>query len=845
MTPFRRLRWGAAIAVLAGLTSALEAGECPQHVLEIRIALVQYQGLPRDISSQVDRLANLEKIARDEVKQDVHFQIALGSYGEVLEWFEKGEIDAAFAPPGVFAEIASWAKRTPTVVSHEYIATVDKGRLPESCRHIVRDSRIDEKEQGTYRGMCLTKRRWNIESIDDLVKRPRPFRCFLNEPLSASGGILPVKLLAEKGIPIRPEMIEYKRTHGAVVEALANADENGPPTIGFVYDGIFVEDDARKWWSQLKQVRFPALDDLEIPEDVLVVRKEGAESEEISRVLKEACRRPTSRFRILPAGESAYDVIPAPKPGFAPLTNPGETVMKLEDVLWALRSYELQRGRPRVALVLTGGGAKCAYQIGVIDNIERELGGLRSRLDSKVDIDLVVGTSGGALNALPVAMGTTSYPGGIDLVKEQWRAIRRSEILRLPVLTQLFGGALFGLLLGALGVAVSGAMRGDNAPRRRRILAVSVPAVLLGVAVLVVTGALSIDRLPTIPLVALAGWVPVVAAVTTFLVFGADRLSRARAHGTASRLLTLTVLVLVTGGLGAVNVLFWQDSLFSSTGLESAVRRAVAKIARETARHDGTACAINEDSDLETLGAALIETKGLLKRDLVVTAGCLNGEDSGHDTDVYCYYGEADGPPKYGPSRGVSILQWKTRFLNLVLGSASIYPVFPAQRVLAPGASDPASSTMHLDLVDGGFAHNTPLEAALAWGATHVIVVGATAAESRVSGCLWRNTMDGISFLHQQAQLLDTRSRGRACVYSIFPSSQKADVLDFDEGSMGAAWTLGEENTLGLEGKRSVRSFLVDSRRPEFRGGVELEQAAQKLKEEIKQVEEARALAVR
>ena len=84
-------------------------------------------------------------------------------------------------------------------------------------------------------------------------------------------------------------------------------------------------------------------------------------------------------------------------------------------------------GSARTAVVLSGGGAKCSYQAGAVIEIEANLAELNERRAKKnkepVDIDLVVGTSGGAINALLVAAGVWIGIGivpGIPLAALTW-----------------------------------------------------------------------------------------------------------------------------------------------------------------------------------------------------------------------------------------------------------------------------------------------------------------------------------------------------------------------------------------------------------------------------------------
>jgi hypothetical protein len=89
---------------------------------------------------------------------------------------------------------------------------------------------------------------------------------------------------------------------------------------------------------------------------------------------------------------------------------------------------------PRLALVLSGGGAKCAYQAGAISAIEaklREINEARAKASPSpkppIDINLVVGTSGGAINALLVASGVTKAKNAPGELAELWGSFRQQQ----------------------------------------------------------------------------------------------------------------------------------------------------------------------------------------------------------------------------------------------------------------------------------------------------------------------------------------------------------------------------------------------------------------------------------
>ncbi|MCP3984209.1 MAG: patatin-like phospholipase family protein [bacterium] len=85
--------------------------------------------------------------------------------------------------------------------------------------------------------------------------------------------------------------------------------------------------------------------------------------------------------------------------------------------------------RARTALVLSGGGARGAYQAGVLDGL-RDLGVLDS---PAVRIDTFVGSSAGAINSAMLATHADSLSKGIDALVKLWSEVEASQIFRTDV----------------------------------------------------------------------------------------------------------------------------------------------------------------------------------------------------------------------------------------------------------------------------------------------------------------------------------------------------------------------------------------------------------------------------
>lgn len=81
--------------------------------------------------------------------------------------------------------------------------------------------------------------------------------------------------------------------------------------------------------------------------------------------------------------------------------------------------------QPITGLILSGGGARAAYQVGVLAAIAELLGpGARN------PFPVIVGTSAGAINAVSLASGATDFPAAIERLTAFWRSFRSDQVMR-------------------------------------------------------------------------------------------------------------------------------------------------------------------------------------------------------------------------------------------------------------------------------------------------------------------------------------------------------------------------------------------------------------------------------
>lgn len=119
-------------------------------------------------------------------------------------------------------------------------------------------------------------------------------------------------------------------------------------------------------------------------------------------------------------------------------------------------------------LILTGGGARAAYQVGVL----LELAAMRQAAgqDPKNPFDIICGTSAGAINASVLACGADQAQKTLSDLHDVWSSFRAQQVYRSEVLDMIASGARL-IMLFSLGWALGNQRLRpqsllDNAPLR-------------------------------------------------------------------------------------------------------------------------------------------------------------------------------------------------------------------------------------------------------------------------------------------------------------------------------------------------------------------------------------------
>jgi predicted acylesterase/phospholipase RssA/ABC-type phosphate/phosphonate transport system substrate-binding protein len=776
----------------------------------------------------------------------LRFQVARGTYGDVAHWMHQGHIDLAIVTPALFRLGESLPASDVMRDKVRYLATVTAA---PAVTRFASDERKTAGRHDRVHTLTLVKRDSPLRSAADLDRAARDgrLRVLLVHPLSVSGGIAPRYALAERGIDLSAVQIEHTDSHSGSVRALlenhtsgnSRPADAGPETVAFVWDDALRSNPELA--DGLRAIPFPELDRLDIPTEVVVAHSNFARADEVQRLLvahRDADRQ--ASVSVQDDWRELFGEVARWRFAAGARDERGDLVTLDEIGRLLVLDARTQSRPPRLGLVLSGGGAKCSYQVGAVAAIEEQLAALRAA-NPKLDLDLhlVVGTSGGAINALPVALGITSTAAGREHFQTVWKSLDQRDIVRPSRLARANVGLWFVLVQAVIVLFI---VRRLVPAEARRLGWMGALFTALGAVQLVLA---YVDFKPwrmlgTSHLVhhlwlwlsfgsPAAGWGLLVLGVAAVAL----ALMRSRKGSLViSGRFVRPVLWLGLIGLPLlhiVTVLFFQHTLSGGEGMERALATHYPElIDGELARRGLPALDLSTAaSDVERLrmaGKQIVE-RGLPARDLVITGSRLQSSDkfvNALPSDLYFYLARhetkpaaTEGPrtPPFGP-RGFTLRERPDLLLDVVLGSGSIFPVFPSRSL-----PDFPAAGAEVDLVDGGFAHNSPIEAAVLWGATHIIVIEASPQVRLERTNFATNAVATFAHLYEQSQLLDARARGKVAIFTLAPRPPHLCVLDFADNLIEDSIARGYADARGhsTDDAASATTRRTSSRAARFR----------------------------
>ncbi len=758
------------------------------------------------------------------------FQIAPGTYGDILYWMNEGLIDLALATPAVFAENQAGSEGGGSgEVRFEYLATMD---MCPGVGPWALEPRRRSGHHYTYRAVCVVPKDAPWKTFDDLISDPERgnVRFVFADPLSVSGRIMPEFVLRNTGITPARELVRYTFSHTGVLRLLAGV-RPGTRMVGFVWDDAI--SGVPQLAEKLRKLPFPALENVELPHDVIAIRCDLPEKNLVSKVLLDY-RDPKERMYMerIESGAAPYAGVREWSRAIGLSYRAAELQsVSLDEIGQIIQHYlKSQPTPPRLALVLSGGGAKCSYQAGAINAIEEKLEKTKKIFkDVNFDIDMVVGTSGGAVNSLPVSMGLTRTASGRDELKRVWLKLDQRVIIRPSALVRAMSGLWLAMLeAGALlmFVRLFISSREHHAPLYFTLLAL-VTLAQTALVVLPLSPWRFLGPNHVIHHVWLWFDIAVRSSALPLLIsaaagFFAQSLLKKRGrsmHFTSVPLVFISIAMLVLQPvLLFVTLFFFSNTLSGSEGLEFILADSFQPLV-EQAIADRNLPPLSipvgaTPSERFKIMSSRIFSDRLLARDLVVTASALEQSSDLLPSDLYFYSWRSAGDPIFG-ARGVKLDDHPGLLIDIIMGSSSVFPIFPPRRLEnfpTPGG--------WVDLVDGGFAHNSPIEAAVLRGATHIILIESTPAARGERTSLAANAAAAFEHLHKQSQLVDLRSKRRVVIFTLVPKPPHICTVDFTDTLIADSIKRGYHDARGEfdgeQGHSSLPSFRKELGEPVF-----------------------------
>jgi predicted acylesterase/phospholipase RssA/ABC-type phosphate/phosphonate transport system substrate-binding protein len=467
-------------------TSHAESVKAPT---EINVGITEYQDVEASYERYEKLFQELTKAAA-KAKEPVSFKFAIGNYGEVMDWYNKGEIDVAILSAMPVANFLRDAgERDKANMREAYIGDVSvTWDYSSSSRRLAigTEKELANKDPFFYRSVCLTLASdTELRTIDDIKRLKNQIKFIFVRPFSLSGYIVPRYVLENKHrIDLAHDQMDFSYEHQKSLENMRNLREADPKKhyVAFVLDEARYEPRENDPAKVFNKIQIDDLDseDFNIPREKVFVNYhlEKDEFEKFKNLMKKLFPKAPHTVVVDPsvAGslpikislrsgitdwEKSYKASTDAIAGIAlPRQLPYKsTVDKLlaDFAGYVDRPKSEQVKAPRLALVLSGGGAKCSYQAGAIIEIEAKLAKInKERKDHNkqpVDIDLVVGTSGGAINALLVAAGVTKSDDPVLLRNQRanelaslWSSFKQQEFFKPSRRFNLIFGLCFGLL---------------------------------------------------------------------------------------------------------------------------------------------------------------------------------------------------------------------------------------------------------------------------------------------------------------------------------------------------------------------------------------------------------------
>ena len=202
---------------------------------EIKVGITEYQDIERSYE-RYERLFQ-ELMASVDPNEPVTFKFAIGNYGEVMDWYNKGDIDVGiFSAMPVANFLRDASDGDIKKFGEAYIGDLGISTVLSEPRPLVTgtEEELAKKDPFYYRSVCLapwsdpelgTRSDGKERTIDDIKRVQKQVKFIFVRPFSLSGYVVPLYVLKKNEINPAPDQIEFSYEHSNSVQRLLDEVE--------------------------------------------------------------------------------------------------------------------------------------------------------------------------------------------------------------------------------------------------------------------------------------------------------------------------------------------------------------------------------------------------------------------------------------------------------------------------------------------------------------------------------------------------------------------------------------------------------------------------------------------
>jgi predicted acylesterase/phospholipase RssA len=239
--------------------------------------------------------------------------------------------------------------------------------------------------------------------------------------------------------------------------------------------------------------------------------------------------------------------------------------------------------------------------------------------------------------------------------------------------------------------------------------------------------------------------------------------------------------VIVILPIVAVDIFYQHYALFEPEPLQNVVTEAYSKLTGSSKTGEVTA------DVLTSLNASNTEL-------VITTTDFTNYQGGIVPRELYFYRTKKDLKLEVVEDRltkrWAAMKDYPDQIIDMVMASSAIFPGFPPRplkNITLTDAFGKSDNPRPFDLIDGGYLHNVPVQAAVQLGATHIIIVDIHPPVKPLNGgsipveiTLGPNLLNAFDLLFDRAQTADTLAEFDQRTFRLAPMQRAIGLVDFD-----------------------------------------------------------------